>query len=217
MKGYFIKASDIVVRFFENEDMSIPNNINKYIDIIVSAEKRIGTGATHVTYKRYFRKGVDAELSDTKLAIPVEVQKINLVSTENGSPMSYFVNGRYIVFNDISPKECVVLKYEGLMLDEETGFPMVSILHEEVLMQALELYMFREKYKEGSTPRYIYQDIKMEFEDSLLDARAVDLSPDAVTEAEVYVINQSLIPPIFVDTETQEDDGGIIIIDKSKE
>jgi len=217
MKGYFIKASDIVARYFENEDISIPNNLNKFIDLVISAEKKIGTGSTKVPYKRYFRKGIDVELTDTKLAIPSNVNAINLVSTENGSPISYFVKGRYLIFNNPGPKDCVAVTYDGLMLDEESGFPLVSANHEDVLFMALELYFIREGYKEGKVPRYVYVDIKTEFEDSVLDVRAQDMSPDAVTEAELYVINQSLIPPVFVDTETNNEDGGIIIIDKSKE
>ena len=216
MRGYYINAYQVIEKYFERKDLPVGNNVNLYIDRVIRGERRISSGSTRVPFKRYFRNGVDAEFGTRKLMMPSEIMMVNLVSDEYGNIINHFIQGRYIIFNKEITIDCVVLKYEGMALDDN-GYPLVPSTHEEVLIDYLEYEDLKVSYIEGKTPRYIYKDIMDELDDKILDIRALDMMPDAVTEAEVNIINNSLIPGVFINEDTFEEEEGMIIIDKSKD
>lgn len=218
MTGYYINAYQIIQEYFDNNDLPIPNNVNKYVDYIIRGERRIATGSTKVPFKRYFRRGRvgDEGLEDSKLLMPAELNRLNTVADEDGLLLSYFVKGRHIVFNDpdyVSGLDCIVIRYEGLMLDDN-GYPLVASNHAEVLQDFIDYSILKDKYFRGvgEIARHVYQDMKNELDDKVLDARAQDMAPsDEVLQMTEYIMN-SLIAPNWVDATTM-DELGIIIID----
>jgi len=216
MTGYYINAYQIVQTYFDRIDSPIPNNVNKYIDYVIKGERRIDTGSTRIPHKRYYRRGVDSEFDGTKVLLPKELMRLNTVSTEQGRMLSNFTQGRYVILRDPDAikLDCVVLSYEGMLIDNETGYPLVPAMHDEVLMDFLE-YMDKrnEYYNDTNAPRYKYQDLKDELDDAILDIRAKDITPNDETLAEINAINNSLIAPEFIDVFTKDQDNGIIITD----
>ena len=219
MNGYYINAYQIVEAYFDRIDSPIPNNVNKYIDYVIKGERRIDTGSTRIPHKRYYRRGVDPEFDGMKVLLPKELMRFNTISTEQGRVLSNFTQGRYVILRDPQAinLDCVVILYEGMILDNETGYPLVPSMHDEVLIDFLE-YMDKrnEYYNDTNAPRYKYQDLKDELDDAILDIRAKDITPSDETLAEVNIINNSLIAPQFIDKFTEHQDNGIIITDVSK-
>lgn len=107
---------------------------------------------------------------DKRVVVPKNLFRLYSVTNPSGNRVVYDYNGAYIFLPDSYSDKKVLLNYEAIPLDPETGYPLILRGHEPVCEAYCLMNIYFEDYINGKLDINRYHSLQRSFEDKLMGA-----------------------------------------------
>lgn len=167
-----ISIKQIVSAVMRNLDIQdAAREFHNFVEWAFEAEKKIGS---YITFDKKIAKLI---VVDKRVLLPTDfLNMIEIVSDsgEYDSANCYTSNGFLNI--DLANDTTINVHYEAISTDEE-GYPTISASHEDAIASYI-MYKYKgREYFNQKLPRYVYQDLKMEWSRQCAQARGNDNMP----------------------------------------
>ena len=176
---------------------------NTFVEWAFEAEKKIGT------FKTFVNKETTLTITNKQAALPTDLIEVIDVKnshdiyyqpqtksfkTSNSQDLNYkyYLSSGFIQFS-IVPDTQIQVSYIALETDDE-GYPTIEANHEDAVSHYI-MYKYKARdYYNQKLPRYIYMDMKQEWNRLCAQARGNDNMPNRNQMRNISKIWNSLIP-----------------------
>lgn len=199
-----ISVKQVVAAVIRNLDIQdAAREFNTFVEWAFEAEKKIGT------FKTFINKEATLTISNKQATLPTDlievidvknshdvyfephIKSFKTSNIENLNYKYYLTNG-YIQFANVTDSN-IQISYIALDTDNE-GFPTIEANHEDAISHYI-MYKYKARdYYNQKLPRYIYMDMKMEWNRLCAQARGNDNMPNRNQMRNISKIWNSLIP-----------------------
>lgn len=108
--------------------------------------------------------------SDKKVRVPNNLYRLFSVTNESGDRVVYDYNGAYIFLSDSYSGSKVLLNYEAIPIDTETGYPLILRGHEPVCEAFCIKNIYYEDYLNGKIDQNRWNTLVRDFENKVSGA-----------------------------------------------
>ena len=199
-----ISVKQVVSAVMRNLDIQdAAREFNNFVEWAYEAEKKIGT------FKTFVNKETTVTITDKQAPLPTDL--IELIDVKNShdryyEPQTksfktsnsvdlhykYYLTNGFIQFS-IVPDTSVQISYIALETDDE-GYPTIEANHEDAVSHYI-MYKYKARdYYNQKLPRYIYMDMKQEWNRLCAQARGNDNMPTRNQMRNISKVWNSLIP-----------------------
>lgn len=179
------------------------SEFNTFVEWAFEAEKKIGT------FKTFVNKEVSLTIANKQAALPTDL--IEVIDVKNSNDIfyepqtksfkslsnsnlnyKYYLSSGFIQFSEVSDPN-IQISYIALETDSE-GYPTMQANHEDAVSHYI-MYKYKARdYYNQKLPRYIYLDMKNEWNRLCAQARGNDNMPSRNQMRNISKIWNSLIP-----------------------
>ena len=199
-----ISVKQVVAAVIRNLDVQdAAREFNTFVEWAFEAEKKIGT------FKTFVNKEVTLTITNKQAALPTDLievidvknsndiyyqPQIKSFKTSNSQDLNYkyYLSSGFIQFS-IVPDSQIQISYIALETDDD-GYPTIEANHEDAVSHYI-MYKYKARdYYNQKLPRFIYMDMKQEWNRLCAQARGNDNMPNKNQMRNIYKIWNSLIP-----------------------
>lgn len=167
-----ISIKQIVSAVMRNLDIQdAAREFHNFVEWAFEAEKKIGS---YITFDKKIAKLI---VVDKRVLLPTDFLNMIEITSDSGdydSANCYTSNGFLNI--DLANDTTINVHYEAISTDEE-GYPTISASHEDAIASYI-MYKYKgREYFNQKLPRYVYQDLKMEWSRQCAQARGNDNMP----------------------------------------
>ena len=167
-----ISIKQIVSAVMRNLDIQdAAREFHNFVEWAFEAEKKIGS---YITFDKKIAKLI---VVDKRVLLPTDFLNMIEIISDSGeydSANCYTSNGFLNI--DLANDTTINVHYEAISTDEE-GYPTISASHEDAIASYI-MYKYKgREYFNQKLPRYVYQDLKMEWSRQCAQARGNDNMP----------------------------------------
>tara|TARA_R100000329_G_scaffold140828_1_gene123305 strand:+ start:1381 stop:2022 length:642 start_codon:yes stop_codon:yes gene_type:complete len=199
-----ISVKQVVAAVIRNLDVQdAAREFNTFVEWAFEAEKKIGT------FKTFVNKEVTLSITNKQAALPTDLievidvknsndiyyqPQIKSFKTSNSQDLNYkyYLSSGFIQFS-IVPDSEIQISYIALETDDD-GYPTIEANHEDAVSHYI-MYKYKARdYYNQKLPRFIYMDMKQEWNRLCAQARGNDNMPNKNQMRNIYKIWNSLIP-----------------------
>lgn len=199
-----ISVKQVVAAVIRNLDVQdAAREFNTFVEWAFEAEKKIGT------FKTFVNKEVTLTITNKQAALPTDLievidvknsndiyyqPQIKSFKTSNSQDLNYkyYLSSGFIQFS-IVPDSEIQISYIALETDDD-GYPTIEANHEDAVSHYI-MYKYKARdYYNQKLPRFIYMDMKQEWNRLCAQARGNDNMPNKNQMRNIYKIWNSLIP-----------------------
>ena len=199
-----ISVKQVVAAVIRNLDVQdAAREFNTFVEWAFEAEKKIGT------FKTFVNKETTLTITNKQAALPTDLievidvknsndiyyqPQIKSFKTSNSQDLNYkyYLSSGFIQFS-IVPDSEIQISYIALETDDD-GYPTIEANHEDAVSHYI-MYKYKARdYYNQKLPRFIYMDMKQEWNRLCAQARGNDNMPNKNQMRNIYKIWNSLIP-----------------------
>tara|TARA_B110000908_G_C10240165_1_gene445624 strand:+ start:1320 stop:1919 length:600 start_codon:yes stop_codon:yes gene_type:complete len=167
-----ISIKQIVSAVMRNLDIQdAAREFHNFVEWAFEAEKKIGS---YITFDKKIAKLI---VVDKRVLLPTDFLNMIEIVSDSGSydDAKCYTSGGFLNI-DLENNTNINVHYEAISTDEE-GFPTISASHEDAIASYI-MYKYKgREYFNQKLPRYVYQDLKMEWSRQCAQARGNDNMP----------------------------------------
>jgi len=199
-----ISVKQVVAAVIRNLDVQdAAREFNTFVEWAFEAEKKIGT------FKTFVNKEVTLNIANKQASLPTDLIEVIDVKnlhdiyyqpqtkpfrTSNNQDLNYkyYLTNGFIQFS-IVPDTQIQISYIALETDNE-GYPTIEANHEDAVSHYI-MYKYKARdYYNQKLPRFIYMDMKQEWNRLCAQARGNDNMPNRNQMRNISKVWNSLIP-----------------------
>lgn len=151
---------------------------------------------------------VKLQVKDKSARIPPYSARILDVFKEDGSKVSYYNNGAYLVFNSDFTDKHIYINFMGIAIDPEKEIPYIKKGHEEACMRHCIVNLYYEDFLNGKISGQVYGEMKEE-RNLQVQAAIQDYSTmDRKELMEIAAVRLNMMPYLRINSNYHTEIGG---------